>query len=192
MRRPLWQNWRASRELTRRAASYVAVLGAEPDASDVAWLALAGTHGDRDHACWELRYARRALGLLSAQRDALDDRTASVVAHALAEALARDPAVAAGKLRMAERQLNARLTGYAAALSNREGAGSGWHLGRRLLEFAGRRDAVAPEDVMRASELLSRYLEEANSALREHFGLASLPEDVAPSSLAAVRSPRFP
>jgi len=192
MRRPLWQNWRASRELTRRAASYVAVLGAEPDASDVAWLALAGTHGDRDHACWELRYARRALGLLSAQRDALDDRTASVVAHALAEALARDPAVAAGKLRMAERQLNARLTGYAAALSNREGAGSGWHLGRRLLEFAGRRDAVAPEDVMRASELLSRYLDEANSALREHFGLASLPEDVAPSSLAAVRSPRFP
>jgi len=130
--------------------------------------------------------------LLSAQRDALDDRTASVVAHALAEALARDPAVAAGKLRMAERQLNARLTGYAAALSNREGAGSGWHLGRRLLEFAGRRDAVAPEDVMRASELLSRYLDEANSALREHFGLASLPEDVAPSSLAAVRSPRFP
>jgi len=192
MRRPLWQNWRASRELTRRAASYVAVLGAEPDASDVAWLALAGTHGDRDHACWELRYARRALGLLSAQRDALDDRTASVVAHALAETLARDPAVAAGKLRMAERQLNARLTGYAAALSNREGAGSGWHLGRRLLEFAGRRDAVAPEDVMRASELLSRYLDEANSALREHFGLASLPEDVAPSSLAAVRSPRFP
>ncbi|MGH7624697.1 MAG: hypothetical protein ACREOJ_05170 [Gemmatimonadaceae bacterium] len=188
----LWQNWRAARELTRRAASYVAALGAEPDAGEVAWLALAGTHGDRDHARWELRYARRALGLLSAQRDALDDRTASVVAHALGEALARDPAVAAGKLRMAERQLNARLTGYAAALSNREGAGSGWHLGRQLLEFAGRRDAVPPEDVMRASELLSRYLDEANAALREHFGLASLPEDVVPSSLAAVRSTRFP
>jgi len=185
MRRALWQQWRASRELTRHAVSYVAALGAEPDAGDVAWLAQAGTNGDRDHARWELRYARRALGLLSAQRDALDDRTASVVARALGEALAHDPAVAAGKLRVAERQLNARLSGYAAALSNKEGAGSGWHLGRRLLEFAGRRDAVAPEDVMRAADLLSRYLEEANQALREHFGLASLPEDVAPSSLAA-------
>jgi len=185
MRRALWQQWRASRELTRHAASYVAALGAEPDAGDVAWLAQAGTNGDRDHARWELRYARRALGLLSAQRDALDDRTASVVARALGEALAHDPAVAAGKLRVAERQLNARLSGYAAALSNKEGAGSGWHLGRRLLEFAGRRDAVAPEDVMRAADLLSRYLDEANQALREHFGLASLPEDVAPSSLAA-------
>ena len=47
------------------------------------------TRGDVDHARWELRYARRALGLIAAQRDALDDRTASVVARELAEAFAQ-------------------------------------------------------------------------------------------------------
>ena len=55
----------------------------EPDAADVEWLAATATRGDLDHARWELRYARRALGLITAQRDALDDRTASIVARAI-------------------------------------------------------------------------------------------------------------
>ena len=54
--------------------------------------------------------------------------------------------VAPGKIRVAERQLNARLSAYGDALGNREGEGSGWHLGRALLEFAGHRDAVRPDD----------------------------------------------
>ena len=162
---PSWREWRESRTLRAQAQAYVATLSREPVPDDVAWLAQHGAGGDTDHARWELRYARRALGLVTAQRDALNDRTASVVARAIAYGLAHDPAIAAGKLRVAERQFNARLRGYADALSNRAGEGSGWHLGRALLEFAGRREAVRAEDVARASEILTRYLAEGNAAL---------------------------
>lgn len=148
----------------------------EPADEDIEWLSEHGTDCDTDHARWELRYARRALGLLAAQRDALDDRTASLVATALAQSLANDRAVAPGKIRMAERQLNARLTAYGDALMNREGEGSGWHLGRALLEFAGHRDAARPEIVAHAGDLLARYLGESNTALRKNFGAATLPE----------------
>ena len=184
----MWREWRRSRDLRVKADAYVATLTLEPAADDVAWLSEHGTSGDTDHARWELRYARRALGLLTAQRDALDDRTASVVARALAGALSRDKAVAPGKLRVAEHQLNERLRAYSEALSNRQGEGSGWHLGRTLLEFAGRREAVSAEDVAHASELLSRYLADGNAALRERFGSVDLPEDIAPS--AARKVPR--
>ena len=178
-----WDDWRSSRVLRQRAAAYVAALSREPAPEDVRWLAARGTDGDTDHARWELRYARRALGLISAQRDALDDRTASAVARELAAALVRDPNIARGKLRVAERQLNARLRAYAEALSNREGAGTGWHLGRTLLRFAGRKEGSSAEDVARAGDLVSRYLSEANASLREQFGAPSLPEDAVPSSL---------
>jgi len=181
--RSLWREWSAARLRRARAEAYVAAIFAEPSADDVAWLATNGTDGDADHARWELRYARSALGLLTAQRDALDDHTASEVARALGARLGRDPSVAAGKLRVAEQQLNARLTAYGQALAAREGAGTGWHLGRTLLEFAGRREALPPPLVAQAGELLARYLTEANAALRERFGTASLPEDIAPSAL---------
>lgn len=167
--------WTLDRDQRRRASRYVAALYAEPEEEDVRWLSENGTDCDADHARWELRYARRALGLLAAQRDALDDRTASLVATELARALANDPAVAPGKIRMAERQLNARLSAYGDALGNREGEGSGWHLGRALLEFAGHRDAVRPHVVAHASDVLARYLGEANAALRKNFGAATLP-----------------
>ncbi|HSU95472.1 MAG TPA: hypothetical protein VLI43_17320 [Gemmatimonadaceae bacterium] len=167
--------WTLDRDQRRRAASYVAALCAEPAEEVVAWLSEHGTDCDTDHARWELRYARRALGLIAAQRDALDDRTASLVATELARSLANDPAIAPGKIRMAERQLNARLSAYGDALGNREGEGSGWHLGRTLLEFAGHRDAVRPNVVATAGDLLARYLGEANAALRKSFGAATLP-----------------
>jgi hypothetical protein len=167
--------WTLDREQRRRAATYVAALMAEPAEEDVDWLSEHGTDCDVDHARWELRYARRALGLLGAQLDALDDRTASLVAAALARELANDRAVAPGKIRMAERQLNARLSAYGDALNNRAGEGSGWHLGRALLEFAGHRDAARPEIVAHAGDLLARYMGEANAALRKNFGAATLP-----------------
>ena len=103
------REWRAQRALRARAAAYVAALFRDPPDDDVRWLASQGTAGDADHARWELRYAKRALGMLTAQRDALDDRTGSAVAAALGRALARDTAIAPGRLRVAERQLNARL-----------------------------------------------------------------------------------
>jgi hypothetical protein len=177
-----WRRWVEDRSLVVKAEQFVAAIVVEPDEADVRWLATNGTGGDIDHAHWELRYARRALGLHTARRDALDDRTASVVARVLSEYLARDPAVAAGKLRVVERQLNERLRAYGEALGNREGAGAGWHLGRVLLEFAGRRDAPATDVVLRGSELLAGYLGAANDALRKSFGAASFPEDVAPAA----------
>ncbi|HJU66885.1 MAG TPA: hypothetical protein VJ650_01475 [Gemmatimonadaceae bacterium] len=172
------KQWRAQRALRARAAAYVTALFGEPPDADVQWLAENGTSGDRDHARWELRYAKRALGLLTAQRDALDDRTGSAVAAALGRTLSRDSAIAPGRLRIAERQLNARLRAYGDALVRREGAGTGWHLGRALLEFAGRKEGSAPEVVARAGDILARYLAESNEALREHFGAPRLAEDV--------------
>lgn len=174
-----WRRWAAERSLRARANAFVAVVGAEPADEELRWLAANATGGDMDHALWELRYARRALGLLSSQRDALDDRTASVVARSLSDFLARDPAIAAGKLGMVERQLNARLRAYGEALANRDGAGPEWHLGRTLLEFAGRREAIPEEVVKRGAELMASYMREANEALRDSFGAATLPDDVA-------------
>jgi hypothetical protein len=168
--------WRARRALRARADAYVLRLFANPSEQDVQWLSLNGTGGDADHALWELRYAKRALGLLTAQRDALDDRTGSAVAAALGRALARDAAIAPGRLRTAERQLNARLHAYREALMAREGAGTGWHLGRTLLQFAGRKDASRPEVVARAADILASYLAEANGALREYFGVPRIAE----------------
>jgi hypothetical protein len=183
----LWRGWREARRRDARAAAYVGALTAEPPAEDVAWLAVNGTMGDEDHARWELRYARRALGLVTAQRDALDDRTASLVAHALERQMAADGSVAPEKRRIAARQLNARLRAYSDALARREAPGTSHFLGRVLLEFAGRRDAADPAVTGRAGEIAARYLEEANAALRDGFGAAALPPDVAPSAVAAGR-----
>ena len=187
MLRSLWRGWRAVRGRETRAAAYVAALTAEPPAADVAWLTEFGTGGDADHARWELRYARRALGLVTAQRDALDDRTASDVARALEAAMAADPVVAPDKRRIASRQLNARLRAYADAIARREAPGTGHYLGSALLEFAGRTAPAAEELVARAGDIASRYLEEANLSLRDCYGAAALPEDIAPSAIGAKR-----
>lgn len=166
--------------------AYLAVARQEPDEADVRWLADAAARGDVDHARWELRYARWALAVLTAQRDALDDRTGSDAAAALSESLPDDPRVAQGMLELAERQLNDRLSGYREALTSRGGPlGSGERLGRVLLAFAsdGARSAGAP--LARAVELLSGYVGEANVALRAVYGTASLPEHLPPSEVAA-------
>src|SRR3954463_8571982 len=104
--------WRQDRELQRRSDGYVTVLMREPATDDVAWLARSATKGDADHARWELRYARRALGLIVAQRDALDDKTGSVVAKTLSDAIARDRSVDAQTIDLAESQFNARISAY--------------------------------------------------------------------------------
>ena len=178
----LWRKWQGERAFRRRAAAFVGVLEREPDEADVRWLAEHGTRGDVDHARWELRYARRAIGLLVAERDALDDRTASVVAGALGDALDRDRNVAAGKRPVARQQLNDRLRVYGDALKQREpGLTSGERLGRVLLRFAGAEGDRAA--VARAGELIAGYMSAANEALRREFGDASLPEDVPPSAV---------
>ncbi len=183
---PLTPEWRAARERKRRARAFLAAVRREPEDADVAWLAEAAARGDQDHARWELRYARIALAVLTAQRDALDDRTGSDVVAALGEAVAEDQRVDPMMVELVGRQLNDRLSGYKEALVARGGpVGTGERLGRVLLAFAsdGARSAGVP--LPRAVELLSGYIAEANEALRAVYGEAALPEHLPPSEAAA-------
>ncbi|HEX4684625.1 MAG TPA: hypothetical protein VH277_18035 [Gemmatimonadaceae bacterium] len=177
--------WRAERELQRKAAVFVTALFREPDESDVQWLTQNATGGDFDHARWELRYARRALGLIAAQRDALDDRTASIVAREIAEAFGRDRNIAAGMLETAERQFNVRLSAYRDGLAARAGAPTPIRMGQTLFAFAGGSFKLRDDNIVRAGDLLGAYLAEANEALRAAFGTAVLPDNVPPSALVA-------
>ena len=180
---PFIARWRAERDLDRRAGRYVGRLMEEPAEADVVWLAGAATRGDMDHARWELRYARRALGLLAAERDALDDRTASAVARTLAAELPRDPGVARDALELAHTQFNARLAAYRDALAARGGTSAQQRIGQTLFAFAGGSFQKIDANIMRGSALLTAYLAEAGEALREAFGAAVLPEDLPPSAL---------
>jgi len=183
-----WSEWKARRALHRRAAAFLRSLQTEPNDTDVRWLADRGTRGDQDHARWELRYARRALGLLAAQRDALDDRTASAVARELEVALARDPAIDAAKRAIAQKQLNSRLRAYGDVLTSRNAPeATSTRLGRALFSFTNITAQPSPADFGKAGEILAGYLEDANGALRKEFGIATLPEHLPPSEIVAAR-----
>lgn len=183
----IFDEWRAERQLRRSATAFVAELCEEPDEADVEWLGRHATGGDLDRARWELRYARRAIGLLLAQQAALDDRTAAAVAHEVAESLASDPNVAAGRARLAERQFNERLRGYGESFGRRGIAEpTATRLGRGLLIASGAGltgDALLP----RAAELAGRYASQAAEAVRRIFGTAELREDIPPSAQVAPR-----
>lgn len=172
-----------STDRRRRAAAYVGALFGEPAAADVEWLAAVATGGDVDHAAWEWRYARRALGLLVAQRNALDDLTPSIVAHEINEWIARDRLIAPGMLPLAQRQFNERLSAYRDALASRSAESTSTRAARILLAFAGT-VRPKPDDLARAAESLARCLEEAGAALEVAFGSPSLPEDLPPSAVA--------
>lgn len=181
---PFTAAWRAERERLRRAASVTAVLVGEPDEADAAWLAEAAANGDLDHARWELRYARAALGLLVAQRDALDDRTVAEIAAAMGRELERDPRIAVDRRDLAARQFNERLAAYRDALMARGGPLTpADRAGRILLAFASDGARMAGSPLPYAIELLERYADEAAAALRAAYGEARLPEDVRPSVL---------
>jgi hypothetical protein len=162
---------------------YVQSLIQDPDASDVSWLSEVATRGDGDRARWELRYARRVCGQLAAERDALDDRTASAVAREIAAAWTKDPNVAADMRRTAELQFTARLRTLGQALAARSSPEpTGARLGKALLAAAGS-NAPSTGDIDRGGAIVARYLEQANQALRREFGTATLPEDLPPSAM---------
>src|SRR3989337_451304 len=117
------------RALRRKAVKYVRTLHAEPGESDVAWLASVDPGGDEDHAAWELRYARLALGVLAAERDALDDNVPAAISHAVTESLSSDRRIAAAMLPLAERQFGSRLATYREAVARRH---AGDPLGHQL------------------------------------------------------------
>ena len=155
----LFSSWRLEWRLRRQASSYAAALREELPEDDIQWLAAVATHGDLDRARWELRYARTALGLLAAERDALDDRTPSLVAHEIAAALHSDPRVAAQMVKIAEQQFNERLSALRHAFTDRT-ATSGVH--ERLADmFLRLADAPPPNaDVRaRAIALVARLLD---------------------------------
>lgn len=179
----LFKEWRTARQMQRKAKLFVAALGAEPSQDDTAWLASAATRGDEDHARWELRYARRAMGLIVAQRDALDDRTASIVGRALGEAFDKDDRIDRDRRDLAERQFNARLSAYRDAVGARVTDATA-RLGQTLLAFSGGSFRDVDANVRRAGEVLTGYEKEANESLRAVFGIASLPEHIPPSALA--------
>ncbi|MCU0649645.1 MAG: hypothetical protein MUF00_16765 [Gemmatimonadaceae bacterium] len=180
----LWRDWRDARELARRARAYVDVVLEEPSSRDVQWLAEQSTHGDRARMARELRYAHRAVGLIAAQRDALDDKTASAVAHALSAAMPLVPPVRAAERRDVTREWQSRMRLYGEALAQRGGDGRPMpRLARVLLEVAGA--TVAPPTLDHATAILDARRVVANEALRKVFGDAALPDDRPPSAVRA-------
>lgn len=169
--------WRASRERRRRAARYLDALLVPPDAADVEWLASKGS--SRELAVRELEFARRAVGLIVAERDALDDRTASDVAHQLAGVVARE----ARERPELGRAWAERWRTYTATLAVRgDGEAPAARLARVLLGSIGVTRPTT-EEMVRATQILLGVRTRANEALRAVFGVASLPEDVRPSAL---------
>jgi len=180
----LFASFRDDRALLRRSASFADALMAEPDEPDVVWLTEKATRGDVDHARWELRYLRRALGILVAQRDALDDRTPSAVTRALMDRMDRDRNVDPELRELAERQFNARLSAYRDALTSRGHGTPALRVAQNLLAFAGGPIRAGDPVVQRGTTVVEETLAQANAHLRAAFGEPELPEDVKPSEAA--------
>lgn len=187
----LFATFRDDRALLRRSSEFADSLMAEPAEADVAWLAEKGTRGDVDHARWELRYLRRALGILVSQRDALDDRTPSAVLRALMDRMDRDRNVDSELRELAERQFNARLSAYRDAFTSRGHGSPALRVAQNLLAFAG--GPIRGDDpvVQHGASLVEAALASANVQLRATFGEPDLPDDVRPSE-AAVGAGRRP
>ena len=184
----LFHRFRDNRTLLRRSAAYAAALMQEPAPADVAWLAQDATRGDIDHAMWELRYLRRALGILVAQRDAMDDRTPSESLRALAHRMRKDRNVDGSLVELAERQFNARLSAYRDAFTSRGQGSATMRVAQNLLAFSGGPIRTDDPAVGAGAVLVARYLQESNASLRASFGDAHLPDDVAPSKVALAGS----
>jgi len=169
--------WRATRERRRLAALYLQSLLTAAEPSDVQWLTTLA--GDAEVARRELTFARRALALIVAERDALDDRTASDVAHELTtltdQESRRDAAAGATWL--------TRWKSFTEALAVRGVSDApAVRLARVLLAGAGL-SAPTGEQVARATQCIHGMRGKANEALRAVFGVASLPDDVRPSAI---------
>jgi hypothetical protein len=182
----LFRRFRDNRTLLRRSAAFAATLMQEPSPADIEWLAHDATRGDVDHATWELRYLRRALGILIAQRDALDDRTPSESLRALVHRMQKDRNVDGGLVELAERQFNARLSAYRDAFTSKGQGSPSMRVAQNLLAFSGGPIRTDDPAVRQGTEIVRSYLLEANAALRKSFGDANLPENVAPSNAASA------
>lgn len=173
----LWSDWRVGRARHRRASLFLAQINAPIDQEQLRLLSEAGVA--RDFIERELIFARRAVGLIVADRDALDDRTASEIAHGLA------PVVAAETRRNESLGLewNARWRAYTGALAVRGTADSpAMRLARVLLGGAGIAQPSG-EQLQVGTEIIQQMRVTLNDALRRAFGAASMPEDIRPSAI---------
>lgn len=173
----LWADWQASRARRHRVEVYLNQLLREPEPAVLEWFA--SVTGNTTTAARELGFARRAIGLIVAERDALDDRTAADVAHHLAPVVAAEARreAAVGGL------WTERWRSYTAAFAVRGSPESpATRLARVLLSGAGVR-----EPDQQVLQRTTAYVQDTRAALNEHlrqaFGAASLPEDVRPSAL---------
>ena len=170
-------SWRLARERKRLAERFVQEVLRAPSASEIDWLA--ALTRDRAVAQREITFARRAIALMVAERDALDDRTASDVAHALVHPVndeaRRSPDVG--------RAWTSRSREYAAALAVRgQSATPATRLAHVLLNGAAVSEAHH-DAVEQATQFVQTARASANESLRAIFGAATLPEDVRPSAL---------
>jgi hypothetical protein len=175
----LLNEWKVARERRKRAAVYLGAITQHVAPSDIEWLTKVTPGQDARLAVRELQFARRAIGLIVAERDALDDRTASDVAHQLAgviSAEARDNSVAG-------RAWSERWRSYTGALAARGSTESpAARLARVMLAGSGV-EIPSPEQLVRATQYILAVRTAANEALRTAYGAVSLPEDVRPSAV---------
>ena len=121
---------------------------------------------------------------LADSRDVLEDARDAVSDNAVDRSLARaelDARIASLQSRMVE--FNARMGAYRDAFTSRGQGSAALRVAQNLLAFSGGPIRSNDPAVKRGEALVADYLATANAALRENFGEAHLPEDVAPSKV---------
>jgi hypothetical protein len=164
---PFWSPRAATPAPSQRADRFVRALELPLPDAEWAWLVALGVPADI--ARREVRWAVRAVGLIVASRDALNDQTMAEVTHALDRVTVAD----AGWANRWSQYLEAH---------GRRGTGDSVarRLARVLLAAAGAADA--PDAVESAAAFLTRQRVRLNGELGQAFGVAQLPEDRPPSA----------
>lgn len=171
--------WRVGRERRKRAAVYLAAITQPVAPADVEWLKRLVEGQSEPLAVRELQFARRALGLIVAERDALDDRTASDVAHQLAGIIGQEARLD----QVAGRAWSERWRAYTGALAARGSHESpAARMARVMLAGAGV-GAPVSEQLIRGTQYILAVRASANEALLTAYGAVSLPEDIRPSAV---------
>ncbi len=170
--------WKAEKERRRRAMAYLSSILLNEPSSEADWF-VAISSKDKVQVARELQLARRAIALIVAERDALDDRTAADVSHVLVPLISKEKQIDPS----AGNQWVDRWLAYSAALSARGmSEPPPARIARVLLQAVGV-GAPNAEQVERATRWVITIRGIANESLRAAFGAASLPEDIKPSAI---------
>lgn len=172
-----WTAWRAARDRRRRLSVYLDQVLRAPTPGQLDWLSTCAEPARAAER--ELLFLRRALGLLVAEQDTLDDRTLSEVAHHLAPVLQSEsrsePAI--GQL-WVERWHQYRQTVAVRGVAEMPAA----RMARVLLSAAGI-PAPTGEQLRTAMQVVTDTRLQLNTTLRHAFGGRDLPIDVRPSAM---------